>query len=69
MNNVSLPVIFYIPFNCRKKAAITTTFFDLFKELEKIDFEIEDDKHTFSHRKRVLKRAISFSRIELITTY
>jgi hypothetical protein len=40
---VSLPVIFYAVPKCIKNAATAATFFDLFKELEKIRFENQCD--------------------------
>ena len=43
MNNVSLPVIFYVRAKCIRNAVITATFFDLFKELtERQWFQIKN---------------------------
>jgi hypothetical protein len=38
MNNVRPPVIFYGWFKCTGNALIEAVFFDLFKELQKIEF-------------------------------
>jgi hypothetical protein len=38
MNNVRPTVIFYGWFKCTENALIGTVFFDLFKELKKIEF-------------------------------